>query len=269
MIEQLRSILRGAPDPHSARNLTREYLQVRILEGLQRCGAMVPLAFHGGTALRLLYATPRFSEDLDFALERPEHGPFDLDGCLDRIRNGLLREGYQVTTDSKPDRTVQIGWVRFTGLLQELGLAPTGKQRLNVKIEVDTDPPAGAGLETTRLTRFVPLHLQHHDRASLLAGKVAAVLTRPWTKGRDLFDLFWYLGERKWPAPNATMLVNALRQAGREVPESGSLDWQERLREKVTSLDWAEVHRDVAPFLREENVTALFTKEYLLDQLEP
>ena len=31
---------------------------------------MIPLAFHGGTALRFLYTSQRYSEDLDFALER-------------------------------------------------------------------------------------------------------------------------------------------------------------------------------------------------------
>jgi predicted nucleotidyltransferase component of viral defense system len=60
-----------SPIQSTGRNLVREYLQARILESLQRAGAMVPLAFHGGTALRFLYAIPRYSEDLDFALEKP------------------------------------------------------------------------------------------------------------------------------------------------------------------------------------------------------
>jgi predicted nucleotidyltransferase component of viral defense system len=47
----------------------REYLQARILQSLQRAGAMQTLAFHGGTSLRFLYDIPRYSEDLDFALE--------------------------------------------------------------------------------------------------------------------------------------------------------------------------------------------------------
>jgi hypothetical protein len=55
----------------------REYLQVRLLEGLQSAGASADLVFHGGTALRLLYRTPRFSEDLDFAVLRVDT-PFDL-----------------------------------------------------------------------------------------------------------------------------------------------------------------------------------------------
>jgi hypothetical protein len=58
-----------------------------------------------------------------------------------------------------------------------------------VKIEVDTPPPAGAGLETTLIRRHVTLRLQHHDRASLLAGKLPALFQRRYVKGRDLYDL--------------------------------------------------------------------------------
>ncbi|MEA4906917.1 MAG: nucleotidyl transferase AbiEii/AbiGii toxin family protein [Anaerolineaceae bacterium] len=44
-------------------------------------------------------------------------------------------------------------------------------------------------METDLVRRFVPLHLQHHDRTSLLAGKLHAILQREYTKGRDLYDL--------------------------------------------------------------------------------
>jgi predicted nucleotidyltransferase component of viral defense system len=64
----LADLVRAAPTPAHGRNAAREYLQARILGALQRAGAMIPLAFHGGTALRFLYATARYSEDLDFAL---------------------------------------------------------------------------------------------------------------------------------------------------------------------------------------------------------
>ena len=39
-----------AADPLQGRNILREYLQARILDALQRAGAMVPLAFQGGTS---------------------------------------------------------------------------------------------------------------------------------------------------------------------------------------------------------------------------
>jgi hypothetical protein len=57
-----------------------------------------------------------------------------------------------------------------------------------VKLEVDTRLSQGAVLETTVVRRHVLLRLQHHDRASLLAGKLHAILQRPWPKGRDFYD---------------------------------------------------------------------------------
>ncbi|MBN1921420.1 MAG: hypothetical protein JW892_09260 [Anaerolineae bacterium] len=54
-------------------------------------------------------------------------------------------------------------------------------------------PPSGAGLTTTVVRRHILLHLQHHDRASLLAGKLHAVLQRAYLKGRDLYDLLLYI----------------------------------------------------------------------------
>ena len=57
MKEYLAELVRTAPASAQGRNVAREYLQARILGCLQRAGAMEPLAFHGGTALRFLYAS--------------------------------------------------------------------------------------------------------------------------------------------------------------------------------------------------------------------
>ena len=51
MKEYLGDLLRRAV-PNQARNVAREYLQARILESLQRSGAMIPLAFFGGQCRR-------------------------------------------------------------------------------------------------------------------------------------------------------------------------------------------------------------------------
>ena len=65
----LRALIAPAHTKLVAIHLVREYLQARSLQSLQRAGAMQTLAFHGGTSLRFLYDIPRYSEDLDFALE--------------------------------------------------------------------------------------------------------------------------------------------------------------------------------------------------------
>ncbi len=245
------------------RSVVREYLQARILGSLQRAGAMMSIAFHGGTALRLLYGLPRFSEDLDFALEDPNRG-FTLRDGLRFIRSELEAEGYQVDLRVNDSNVVNSGWVRFPGLLHELGLSLHGEEALRVKIEVDTEPPAGAVLETTLVRRFVTLRLLHHDRSSLLAGKLHAVLQRSWTKGRDLFDLLWYLSDSGWPEPNLDLLNNALLQTGWDREHLSSENWRNVVRERLRELDWPRVVSDVRPFLEPGANIELLTLEDML-----
>ena len=57
--------LDGVTDLALGLPIVREYLQARILEGLQKCGAYTCLVFHGGTSLRFLYDNPRYSEDTE------------------------------------------------------------------------------------------------------------------------------------------------------------------------------------------------------------
>jgi len=230
------------------RNVVREYVQARALGFLQRSGAMMSLAFHGGTALRFLHGIPRFSEDLDFALENRTHD-FDIRGSFRRIRSGLEAEGYDVDLRVEDASTVKSGLVKLRGLLFELGISPRRDEVLRVKIEVDTNPPVGAGLETTLVRRYVTLRLHHHDRASMLAGKLHAVLQRSWTKGRDLFDLLWYLSDPHWPEPNLTLLNNALRQTDWPGETVTSESWRPVVRERLHELDWDRVVSDVRPFL--------------------
>lgn len=256
-IEQL---LRGVADPINGRNLVREYLQARILENLQRAGAMVPLAFHGGTALRFLYAMPRFSEDLDFALERSQSG-YDFRAYLRAMQAEFEKEGYQVGIKLNDRKTVNSAFLRFNNLLYEFGLSPQRDEVLAVKIEVDTNPPAGAGLETTLIRRHVTLRLQHHDRASLLAGKLHALFQRRYVKGRDLYDLLWYLSDPNWPAPNLTLLQNALRQTGWNEPIPNEHNWRDILCQRLRNIGWEKSVADVKPFLERSNEVALLTQE--------
>jgi hypothetical protein len=270
--ERLREIIRDARSGPPARNLVREYLQALLLAALQRAGAMVPLAFQGGTALRFLYSIRRHSEDLDFTLERPGAG-YDFRGYLDSVRADLRREGYTADLARVDDgKTVHTAFVRFPGLLQDLGLSGRREEALSVRVEVDSRPPAGARLETTTVRRHVLLRLQHHDRASLLAGKLHAVLQRPYPKGRDFYDLVWYLSDRDWPAPNLVLLNNALAQTGWTRGPLSENAWASAVRVRLRSLRWDALVADVAPFLESLEDRALLAPEVLkrlLDEREP
>ncbi|PYQ15796.1 MAG: hypothetical protein DMF79_19365, partial [Acidobacteria bacterium] len=144
MKERLRELLRGRGRGPAARNLAREFLQASILAALQRVGAMVPLAFQGGSALRFLFSIRRYSEDLDFALERGGAG-YDFRGYLETVRADLRREGYDVDLARVSDqKAVHRAFVRFPGLLRELGLSGQREEALSVRVEVDARPPSGA-----------------------------------------------------------------------------------------------------------------------------
>ena len=259
----LDDLVRAAPAAPQARNLVREYLQARILGALQRVGAMIPLAFHGGTALRFLYASARYSEDLDFALERPASA-YDFRAYLESIRADLTAEGYALEFKVSDRKPVHSAFVRFAGLLYELDLSPHRDEVLAVKIEIDTKPPAGAVLATTVVRRHVTLHLQHHDRASLLAGKLHAILNRPYTKGRDIYDLLWYLSDPDWPAPNLTLLNHALEQTGWDADPLTESSWRETVRRRLEALNWQGVSSDAQPFLDSSASVDLLTRQNMM-----
>jgi len=266
MKDYLRQLMERADNPLARGRLAREYLQARILDALQDQGVFLLWAFLGGTALRFLYAIPRFSEDLDFSLIVPgeEAG---LRAAMARVKRGLEREGYRVEGKVSDRKAVASALIKFPGLPHELGLSPHPSQTLSVKVEVDTNPPAGAGIETSVVRRHVTLHLCHYDKASLLAGKLHAVLSRPWAKGRDLYDLAWYLADRTWPAPNLALLNAALAQTGRKGRPMTPKSWRQEVRRRLVQVDWPKARADVRPFLERERDLDLVTPSVLLSLL--
>ena len=248
MKEYLVDLVRSSRDPIRGRNLAREYIQALILSSLQRVGAMIPLAFHGGTALRFLYGSQRYSEDLDFTLEGNRE-IYDVRTYLESIRSDLEKQGYELALKINDQKVVHSAYVSFPGLPYELNFSPNVDERLSIKLEVDTNPPTGAGLETTLVRKYVVLRLQHHDQASLLAGKLHAILQRPFLKGRDLYDLIWYLSDPDWSQPNMTLLNNALVQTGWNTEPLTSDTWRQVLGKRLDTSDWNAILIDVRPFL--------------------
>jgi hypothetical protein len=264
--DHLRQLAAAEPNPLAGRRIVAEYLQARILQSLQQDGVFLRWAFLGGTALRFLYGIPRFSEDVDFSVivSGTDAG---LESAMATTKRAFVSEGYRTEVIVKTRRAVAAAFVKFPGLLFELGLAARATQTLSIKVEVDTSPPAGAHTETTLVRRHVTLNLCHHDRASLLAGKLHAVLSRPWAKGRDLYDLAWYLADRRWPGPNLVMLNAALAQTGWPGPAMTRDNWRREAQRRLDALDWTAAQADVRPFLEDERDLQLVTREALAQLL--
>ena len=260
MKDHLKQILQGVNQSALAQYLVREYLQARLLQVLQDRHAFQNWAFVGGTALRFLYALPRFSEDLDFSLV--QSGTDDhFRELLTVAKKSFEAEAYQVSIKIKDHRTVKSAFIRFRGLLYELDLSPLASQTVSIKLEIDTCPPEGAGIATTITRRHVVTHIQHYDQASLFAGKLHAILMRTYAKGRDMYDLMWYLSDKSWPKPNLVLLNNALVQTGWQGPVVTPETWPELVQHRIDQFDWEQILLDVRPFLERPEDQALLTKE--------
>ncbi len=259
----LHELIASAETNLLAIHTVREYLQARILQSLQRAGGMQVLAFRGGTSLRFLYQIPRYSEDLDFALERDPEA-YDFRVYLRRIVRDFSAEAYTIDVNLNEKQVVNKAFIRFRGLLYELGLSGHKIEVLAIKIEVDTNPPPQAGLMTTSLFRHVPLNLYHHDPATLLAGKLHTILQRDYLKGRDVYDLWWYLTQPNWPVPNLAHLNQNLQQSGWRGEPLTSANWQSVVQERLRPLTWPLVLEDVASFLMDAAEQRDFNKETLL-----
>jgi hypothetical protein len=266
MKEQALALVRGLTDPGQALNRMREYLQALVLRSLHECEAFRPLAFVGGTALRFLHSLPRFSEDMDFSLVSAE-GYAGRD-WMAKVKRDLALAGFEPEVTWNDRKVVHVGWVRLPAILHDAGLSAMPAEKLAIKLEIDTRPPTGARCERRVVTRHVTFLLQHYDLPSLLAGKLHAVITRKYAKGRDWYDLMWYLSQRPPVVPNLPLLQNALDQtqgAGRR----DALSWGTLVRERLGKIDTGAIADDVRPFLEHPRDAALLNRENLLGLLWP
>lgn len=267
MKDHLRQLIDGTHGDLLKACVAREYLQARILRCLQEDGLFMRWVFLGGTALRFLFSIPRYSEDLDFSTVEPAK-LVGFQKALRRIQATFEAEGYTLGIKVKEQKTVLSAFIRFSGLMYELGLSPHLSQNLSIKIELDTNPPAGAMMDSTLVRRHVTLNLYHHDKASLLAGKLHALLCRSWVKGRDLYDIIWYLTDRSWPEPNIPFLNASLAQMGWSGPEITPDTWRGVLKDRLISIDVEKARTDVLPFLERERDIDLLTLDNVLRLLQ-
>ena len=253
----------------------KEITQELVLNSLYNSGFFKKAAFQGGTALRILHGLMRFSEDLDFALVEPDK-KFDLNSYLSSMNTELRAFGYDVKVEGRSSaNAVQNTFLKDDSLGRLLKVqypkSDGPKRALKIKLEVDTNPPAGAKTETKFLNFPINFSVTAHDVPSLFAGKSHALLCRDYIKGRDWFDFIWYVGQKA--VPNFGFLSNALEQLG---PWKGKLikpniDWYgKEMSTRIKEVDWDKAKADVQRILRPVDVKTLelWNEKFFLDCLK-
>lgn len=242
-------------DAAEQENMLKETMQHYILASLSKHGLFQEAIFHGGTCLRIVNEMPRFSEDLDFLLKKPD-SQFRWQKYVSQAKRDCEGEGIQFESVDRDscDRAVRKAFLKTdsVGSLLTFHL-PFGRNRtrkIRVKLEIDTNPPAGSSVETAYLLFPRPVPLTIQTKESGFALKLHALLCRSYVKGRDWYDFLWYVGRKV--RPDLLLLANALEQQG---PWAGqrpdtTCDWlNERLLEKIDQVDWNLAREDVQRFL--------------------
>jgi len=253
----------------------KEITQELVLNSLYNSGFFKKAAFQGGTALRILHGLMRFSEDLDFALLEPDK-KFDLNVYLSSMNAELKAFGYDVKVEGRSSaNAVQNTFLKDDSLVRLLKVqypkSDGPKRALKIKLEVDTNPPAGAKTEAKFLNFPINFSVIAHDVPSLFAGKSHALLCRDYIKGRDWFDFIWYVGKKA--VPNFQFLSNALEQTGpwRGKSVKVDIDWyQKKMSARIREVDWDKGKADVQRFLRPVDVKTLemWNEKFFLDCLK-
>lgn len=247
-------------------NHLREYLQHVILREMFEQDWLQELIYHGGTALSMIYNSPRFSEDLDFHLLLPQ-GDYQIKDKMYKLSKALERNGYQVELKAGLAGNVKSVLIKFKELLYEAGISSHKEQKLNIKLEIDVLPPVGFNTETRTIDKYFPFIVQHHDLFSFFAGKLHAILQRSWTKGRDFFDLNFFLNRWEKIVPNLKYLNNALRQTGYDGDEVTDKNWRKLMFCRLKEVDWETIKQDVEAFVLRLGDLKAFRKDLLIRKL--
>ena len=258
-------------------NAIHEIMQEIALLGLWRAKFFEHAAFYGGTALRILYGLNRFSEDLDFSLLQPDP-EFSLTPFLKAIEEELEISGLHVNVEYKikhPEETIRSAFLK-AGTLEtfiRIGLSDSLKRYvqtnevIKIKLEIDIDPPPHFSTEIRHLIKPVPFSVRTYVPEDLFAGKMHALLCRPYkirVKGRDWYDLIWYIA--KGFSLHLTHLESRMRQSGHytSAQKLGPETFRMLLHEKILHLNVDAAKEDIRRFIKNPSELEGWSRDFFL-----
>jgi predicted nucleotidyltransferase component of viral defense system len=218
------------------RNILREYLQYKILQIIFNHETSKKLSFMGGTCLRVVYGTGRFSEDLDFDNFGLKISDFEeLSGV---VKRELQLEGYEVEIKNVYKGAYRC-YIRIPKLLFNNELS--GYEEEKILIQIDTESQGFNYVrENYLLNKFDVFTSIFITPANiLLSQKIWAILNRKVMKGRDLYDASFLFGVTS-PDYNYLKLKAGIEKKEKLV---------EVLLRRIENENLDTLAKDVEPFL--------------------
>ena len=251
-------------------NAQQEVMQQIVLAGLYRGSFFNKAAFYGGTCLRIFYGMQRFSEDMDFSLLTKDTS-FQLEDYFTAIQSEFKALGREVVITKKEKKTqTNVESAFLKNDTSEYNLQFTTERSIKIKIEVDTDPPAGFGTEYKLLLLPFSFMVRCYTLPDLYAGKIHALLFRSWrnrVKGRDWYDFEWYV--RNNTELNIEHFYQRAFQSGSVRSEEQTFDnLRQMLKEKIQNTNIEMVKNDVRPFIKNQDDLNIWSTGYFLQLVD-
>ena len=174
----------------SEQNIAREYCQHLFLSYLYKKKESEQLLFKGGTALRIVFTSPRFSEDLDFSGYNFSIG--EVNKLIDAVLSEINNEGIIVQKDVNPGTQGETSGGYYAIIRLKL-LEFDSEIRIQISFRNKEVLKSNTGLVEND---FIPPYtIVFLDESLLVREKVQALLDR--AKPRDFFDLYFILRNRR------------------------------------------------------------------------
>jgi predicted nucleotidyltransferase component of viral defense system len=231
--------------------LLKEKLQSFVLSFIYNHPEYRKLNFYGGTCARIIYGLNRLSEDIDF----DNTNQVDLSNFGEDLLKFCSTKMVQkdVTVHEQKGEFGVARWTLKFPILFELGLSNLEDEKLHLKVEVSNHFQTANILVTPVSNNYGLSYVaRHFDLPSLMAGKIIACLERVHkkgntgilVKGRDYYDLIWYMQQQVMPNPEK--LKNDSKN-GLTVKEAFKL-----LSEKVSSINSKHLEVDLINLTTEQ-----------------
>ena len=202
----------------TADNVIREYFQQLFLSYLYQEKGSDGLLFKGGTALRIIWQSPRFSEDLDFTGVNVSIKGIEtlVEGALTKIEmEGIQTEIVESKSTSGGYLAIfQFKTAEYESQIQVEVSLRDGKKELGTVVLIQSDI-------------VMPYTLIHLKEDVLVAEKIRACLTRG--KARDFYDLYFILRSRM-DFKGAFIQDKQLKTKILDVVKSRKLDFKRELK---------------------------------------
>lgn len=223
-------------------NVRREYFQHLFLSYFYQQPKAADIPFKGGTALRLLYQSPRFSEDLDFNCALVDYREIEslLEETLAQIEKENIKFNLKEATQTSGGFLAIISFEAF-------------EQGIDIRVEISQRvvEKKGEVMGVTNNDYVPPYNVNAVTQEQLVAEKMAALLSRK--KPRDFYDLYFILRARMISSEKKKILPQALTALN-----ESNINFEGELKQFLPKTHWAII-RDFKNILEREIQWCLHT----------